>query len=127
MIKKIAMAVIAVLLTGVIAFCCGYSTAVLMQTVTIALGIVLFYGILTDVFITKWADIKNQKWYYWTAIGIAVAGILVAFIATRFNSRLWSWIGYIIILVGGLLNGLCGKAEQKAVKTETTATTEELK
>lgn len=127
MIKKIAMAIIAVLLTGVIAFCCGYSTAVLMQTVTIALGIVLFYGILTDVFVTKWADIKNQKWYYWTAIGVAVAGILVAFIATRFNSRLWSWIGYIIILAAGLLNGLCGKAEKKAVTTETTATTEELK
>ena len=127
MIKKIAMAIGAILLTGVIAFCCGYSTAVLMQTVTIALGIVLFYGILTDIFVTKWADIKNQKWYYWTAIGVAGAGILVAFIATRFNSRLWTWIGYIIVIAGGLLNGLCGKVTAKAVETETTAPTEELK
>lgn len=114
MIKKIAMAIIAVLLTGVIAFCCGYSTAVLSQTITITIGVVLFYGILTDIFVTKWADIKNQKWYYWTAIGIAVAGILCAFIATRFDSRLWTWIGYLVILAGGLLNGLCSKSEAKA-------------
>ena len=120
MIKKIALAVAAVLLTGVIAFCCGYSTAVLVQTLTITIGVVLFYGILNDVFVTKWSDIKNQKWYYWTAIGLAVAGIICAFIATRFNSRLWTWIGYIVILAGGLLNGLMSKAKAKA-KTEETA------
>ena len=120
MIKKIVMAVIAVLLTGVLAFCCGYSTAVLAQTATIAIGVILFYGILTDVFVIKWADIRNQKWYYWTAIGVAVAGIICAFIATRFNSRLWTWIGYIVILVGGLLNGLCSKAEAtKAIEDKT--------
>lgn len=115
MIKKILMAVIAVLLTGIIAFCCGYTTAVLAQTVTITLGVVLFYSLLTDVFVTKWADIKNQKWYYWTGIGIAIAGIICAFIATRFDSRLWTWIGYIVVLVGGLLNGLCSKADKKSV------------
>lgn len=115
MIKKILMAVVAVLLTGVIAFCCGYSTAVLAQTATIAIGIVLFYAILTDVFITRWADIKNQKWYYWTAIGLALAGIICAFIATRFDSRLWTWIGYIVILAGGLVYGISAKADAKAV------------
>lgn len=128
MIKKIAMAIIAVLLTGVIAFCCGYSTAVLAQTFTLALGIVLFYGILTDVFVTKWGALKEQGWYYWTAIGAAVAGILVAFIATRFNSRLWTWIGYIIILAAGILNGLCGRQpKDKVTSASISASSDDLK
>ena len=123
MIKKIALAVLSVLVAGVLAFCCGYSTQMLVQSFTVALAVILFYGILTSIFIDRWDAIKEQKWYYWTAIGLAVAGLIVAFIATRFSSRLWTWIGYIIVIVAGLINGLCSKG----AKEETPATTDELK
>ena len=113
MVKKIVFAILSILLTGVIAFCCGYPTTVLAQMFTQIVAVVLFYAILTDVFVTKWGTLKEQKWYYWTAIGLAVLGIIVAFIATRFSSRLWTWIGYIVILVGGGLYGLLSsKAKQ---------------
>lgn len=110
---KIATALVAVLLTGVLAFCCGYSSAVLMQTFTLSLGIVLIYGMLMSIFIDKWENIQNQKWSYWVGMGLALVGIVMSFLSTKFDSRVWTWIGYLVIIVGGVFGGLVSKLVNK--------------
>lgn len=111
MTKKVLMAVLAVLLTGVLAFCCGYPTTILSQLLIAIVTAVLLYGILTDVFITKWETIKNQPWYYWVMVAVAVVACIIALLSARLNSRLWIWIGFILLIADAVVYGLVTKAK----------------
>ena len=112
--KNIVMGILAILLTGIVAFCCGYPTTVLLQMALVVLTVVLYYGGLVDVFVTKWGHLKEQKWYYWTMLACVFVGTVISLLSIRLGSRLWVWIGWVIVLVGALLNYLFNiKSEQK--------------
>ena len=112
--KNIALGILAILLTGIVAFCCGYPTTILLQMALVVLTVILYYGTLVDLFINKWGHLKEQKWCYWTMIACIAVGTTVSLLSIRLGSRLWVWIGWVIVLVGALLNYLFNiKSEQK--------------
>lgn len=117
--KNGLIAIASILIAGVLAFCCGFTTAVLSQVVAVLITVGVLFCILTQVFVSNWGKLKDVKWYTWVADAIALAGCIVSLLATRFASPLWFWIGLIIIIADVLVFGAVGVSLKRKETTET--------
>lgn len=110
--KNVVEGIIALLLTGILAFCCGYPTAMFLQLVVIMITLITLFGIIKDL-IEKGKELKNQNWAYWLSIALALVGCTIAMLSARFTSPLWVWVGLLLLLVGGLITYFNRKVEKQ--------------
>lgn len=111
--KNVLIAIASILIAGVLAFCCGFTTAVLSQVVAVLITVGVLFCILTQIFVSNWGNLKSVKWYTWVADAIALVGCIVSLLATRFASPLWFWIGLIILIGDVLVAGAVSSSHKK--------------